>query len=129
MKDIDALAAMPGTKPYFLSERLIPKAVGSGLFARHAVFASAAKQSRGHKRLLDCFAALAMTAKQFKESPSCAFGISGTDAAIFGFVVSASPAIYDSLIALLPRGRGNLMPYEPRMVGANFPGGGRGGRL
>ena len=46
--------------------------------------------------------------------------LSGADAAIFSFVATASPANYESPIALRARGRGNLMAYKARMVGALF---------
>lgn len=69
MKDIDALAAMLGSKPYFLGDR-----------------------------------------------------VSGADATVFGFVATASPAIYDSPIALRARGHANLMEYKARMMAEFFPG-------
>ena len=69
MKDIDALAAMLGSKPYFLGDTA-----------------------------------------------------SGTDAAVFGFVASASLALFESPIPLRARGHANLMAYKARMMQEFFPG-------
>ena len=69
IKDIDALAAMLGSKPYFLGDTA-----------------------------------------------------SGTDAAVFGFVATASAAAFDTPIPVRARGHMNLMAYKARMMKEFFPG-------